>query len=78
MLPTLKPGRDVLVWRWFYQPKKGDIVAVKVNGKEIIKRISKTNDRYILIMGDNKKESTDSRNFGPISKEEIIGKVIWY
>lgn len=78
MLPSLKPGQDVLVWCWLYTPKKGNIVAVKVNGKEMIKRISKTNDHYILIMGDNKKESTDSRNFGQISKEDIIGKIIWY
>lgn len=78
MLPTLKSSQDVLVWCWFYTPKIGDIVAIKVNGKEMIKRITKINDRHILIMGDNKKESTDSRKFGPIRKEQIIGKVIWY
>lgn len=80
MLPTLKPGQDVLVWCWFVKPKVGDIVAIKVNGKEMIKRVSKFSDREIMIyvLGDNEKESTDSRNFGWIKKSEIIGKVIWY
>ena len=78
MLPTLKSGQDVLVWCWFLNPKAGDIVVVNKTGRDIVKRISKINDRYILIIGDNSKESTDSRNFGWIKKSEIIGKVIWY
>lgn len=78
MLPTLKPGQDVLVWCWFLNPKVGDIMAIKVNDKEMIKRIGQiTSDRNIFVQGDNEKESTDSRNFGWIKKSEIIGKVIW-
>ena len=79
MLPTLKPGQDVLCFNWAYifsKPKIGDIVVIRLKGKEIIKRIQKTNDRRIFVQGDNKKESTDSRNFGLIDKSEIIGKVI--
>ena len=78
MLPTLKPGQDVLVWCWFYTPKIGDIVAIKVNGREMIKRIQSYNGRGYFVQGDNKDQSTDSRKFGPIKKEQIIGKVIWY
>ena len=78
MLPTLKPGQDVLVWCWFIKPKKGDIVAIKHYGKEMIKRIHLSSDRGIFVIGDNKKESTDSRNFGWISKDQITGKIIWY
>jgi len=77
MLPTLKPGQDVLVWCWFNRYKVGDIVAIKVNGKEMVKRIQTSVDRHIVVRGDNEKESTDSRKFGPIKKEQIIGKVIW-
>lgn len=77
MLPTLTPGQDVLVLCWFYDPKKGDIVAVKVHGKEMIKRIQKTDDRRIFVIGENEKMSTDSRNFGWIKKDQIIGKVIY-
>lgn len=82
MLPTLKPGQDVLVWSWFYSPKVEDIVIVKsVKGKvkrEIVKRIIKIEGKQVYIEGDNKKESTDSKDFGPVKRSQIIGKVIWY
>ncbi len=79
MLPTLKPGQDILVWCWFfYTPKVNDLLAIRVNNREVIKRVQKVHDRKYFVIGDNKKESTDSRNFGWIKKEQIIGKVIWY
>lgn len=43
----------------------------------MVKRIQEVHDRELLVEGDNQKESTDSRNFGPIGKSEIIGKVIF-
>lgn len=78
MLPTLKPGQDVLVLCWFYRLKVGDIVAIKVDGKEMIKRVHKVSDRDTYVLGDNEKMSTDSRKFGPIKRSQIVGKVIWY
>ena len=78
MLPALKPGQDVLVLTWFFEAKKWDIVVIKHGGREMIKRIQKVHDRKYFVEGDNKKESTDSRSFGPVTKDEIIGKVIWH
>lgn len=78
MIPTLKPGQDVLVLCWFFKLKVGDLVAFKKDDQEMIKRIQTSVDRHIFVMGDNEKESTDSRKFGPIKKEHIIGKVIWH
>ncbi len=78
MFPTLKEGQDVLVWCWFLNLKIGDIIAFKKDGKVMVKRIHLYHDRSVSVVGDNKKESTDSRNFGWIKKSEIIGKVIWY
>ena len=78
MLPTLKPGQDVLVLCWFYKLKVGDLVAFKNNGKVMVKRIHLYHGRSISVLGDNQKESTDSRTFGSIKKSQIIGKVIWY
>lgn len=80
MLPNLKPGQDVLVFNWAYvfsKPKKGDIVVIKVNGREMVKRIQMYHGRGIFVTGDNRKYSTDSRKFGSIDKSEIIGKVIF-
>lgn len=53
-------------------------MAIKVNGKEMIKRIESFNGRGIFVSGDNESGSTDSRTFGPIKQNQIIGKVIWY
>ncbi len=77
MLPTLKPGQDILVFCWFLRLKKGDLVVFKKNGKELIKRVQKIHNEEYFVIGDNKKESTDSRRFGWIKKSEIIGKVIY-
>ncbi|MBI2039626.1 S26 family signal peptidase [Candidatus Microgenomates bacterium] len=80
MLPTLKPDQDVLVLNWWKLVglKAGDIVVIKVDGKEVVKRIHSLDDRTIYVRGDNKTDSLDSRKFGSINKEQIIGKVIWY
>lgn len=78
MLPTLKSGQDILVLCWFFKIKVGDILAIKVNGKEMVKRLQTVSDQKYYVVGDNEKESTDSRNFGWISRDQIIGKVAWY
>lgn len=90
MTPTLYPNQDVLSFNWAYlgrKPKVGDIVVINVNGKEMVKRVTKVDDspgeasakrgRRILVRGDNKKMSTDSRHFGPVGMDQIVGKVIY-
>jgi nickel-type superoxide dismutase maturation protease len=80
MFPTLQSGEIVLVNRLFYlfaKLKIGDIVALKDprDEKILIKRIYKIGDSKYFVLGDNQKESTDSRAFGWITKKDIIGKV---
>lgn len=78
MLPTLRTGQDILVRCWLYKIKMGDIVVIKVNGKEMVKRIRQiSHDRKVFVQGDNEKESTDSRSFGLLSKDQIVGKVVY-
>lgn len=82
MTPTLKQGQNVLVNKLSYlfsKPKIKDIVAVKDprNQKILIKRVSKISKNKLYVRGDNKKASTDSRSFGWVSKNAIIGKVIY-
>ncbi len=79
MEPTLKQNQIVLassIPYFFKKPKVGDIVVLK-RQKYIIKRISKIKKEKIFVEGDNKKESTDSRSFGWIGKDSILGKVIY-
>lgn len=81
MLPTLKPGQDVLCFNWAYifsKPKKGDIVVVKHQDKELVKCIQTCYGRCIFVTGDNHKESIDSRVFGAIDRSQLAGKIIWY
>lgn len=79
MTPTFRHGDVVLINRLSYflsKPKIGDVVVLK-RGKYIIKRIVKVKEKKLFVIGDNKKESTDSRKFGWIDKKEIVGKVIF-
>ncbi len=91
MTPTLYPGQDVLSVNWFVNPKVGDIVVINSKqafgseaqarrgtvNREIIKRIQKIDGDQVWLEGDNKQESIDSRDFGPINMDQIVGKVIY-
>ena len=86
MSPSLLPGDLVIIFRT-KNIKKNDVVVFEKDEDYYIKRVSKIeNDstsprlrgasRYFL-EGDNKEESTDSRKFGWVDKQQIIGKVIY-
>ena len=84
MEPTLEEGNVVLVNRLSYlfnKPKIKDSVVIKRGKYYIIKRITKINPSAdgdkIFVVGDNKKDSTDSRKFGWVYRQEIVGKVIF-
>ena len=78
MLPTLADGAKVLV-----DPKgyivTGDVVLAEHPYKtdiKIVKRVSDiADDGRLTLNGDNPAESTDSRAFGTVSLESIMGKV---
>ncbi len=79
MLPTLRSGDAVLI-----DPQAvfetGDIVLAKHPFKQsvkILKRIGEiSEDEKFFLIGDNKNESSDSRSFSTISKNEILGKAV--
>jgi nickel-type superoxide dismutase maturation protease len=81
MRPTLEPGDYVLVNRWAYRvrkPTKGDVVVVKDPEdpeRFLVKRISDVDPSRIEVVGDNEAHSRDSRRFGPVPLEEVVGKV---
>jgi len=49
-----------------------DSLPLSGNGEELVLR----GDEY-FVLGDNRPESSDSRSWGPVSVERIIGKVIY-
>lgn len=82
MVPAFNPGDLVWVNPKAYQsitPDLGDIIVVKHpygTGVYLIKRVKKVleNNSYYLI-GDNPLESTDSRAFGTVAHDRILGQV---
>lgn len=82
MLPTLQPGDDVLYDPRAYRahpPAPGDIVVLRHPARpalKLIKRVrSVQSDGAIWVEGDNAAASDDSRTFGPVSAELILGRV---
>ena len=79
MSPTYKENDKVIVSpipQFFTKPKKGDVVIFEKFNRFYIKRIKKIKDGKYFLVGDNKKDSEDSRRFGSVSRQQIKGKVI--
>lgn len=81
MYPRYKEGDILIVNKLAYlfgKPKIDDIVLLKspVENRLLIKKISFKKDGKYFVIGENEKESIDSRNFGWVYRESILGKVI--
>jgi nickel-type superoxide dismutase maturation protease len=78
MEPALKSGDYVFATAWFSKLKVGDIVILKHPARpiKIVKRISAISDKSAYVIGDNKSESEDSRSFGSVPRESILGRVL--
>ena len=82
MLPLLQPGDELLYDPRAYQkrsPEKGDLVVAlhpfRPNLK-LVKRITAIHsDGTYFLTGDNLAMSTDSREFGSVSGEMLIGRI---
>ena len=83
MAPSVSPGERVFVLRaayWFRSPKPGDIVVLRDPREPerlLIKRIDVVHANSVEVAGDNAEGSTDSRIFGPVPNDLILGKV-WF
>lgn len=77
MQPVLRPGQLVIGWAGFRRLRTGDVVILRHNGLEKIKRIYKMRSNLIFIVGDNAELSTDSRSFGWLPQSSVLAKVIW-
>jgi phage repressor protein C with HTH and peptisase S24 domain len=75
MLPTLAAGQLVLFVARSAQV--GDIVMVRHDGLEKIKRIARLEHGRVYLLGDNPQASTDSRDFGWLGQETIRGVLYW-
>jgi nickel-type superoxide dismutase maturation protease len=83
MAPLLQPGDEVLVDPRAYKqaaPCVGDIVVSRHPYRvdvRLVKRITAIlEDGRCLLTGDNRSDSTDSRSFGAVAPQQILGRVI--
>lgn len=77
MEPAIENGQEILVSSLpfiFKDPETGDIIAFKNGDKFVVKRIKKAGKNSFFVKGDN---NEDSREYGWIEKERIMGKVIY-
>ena len=84
MAPTFNDGDWLLVWyAQRMQIHVGQLVVLRrpldaraEAASLFVKRIAGINESFVTVHGDNKNASTDSRQWGDIPREEIIGRVI--
>ena len=89
MEPAYRDGERLVVNRYAYRrrrPAVGDVVVLRDpddSGRYLLKRIVKAPDgidpgpRRVYVLGDNRNASRDSREFGPVGRDRIIGRV-WF
>jgi nickel-type superoxide dismutase maturation protease len=74
MAPTLLPGDRLLVVRLRRPPLVGEIVLARdprLPRRELVKRVAGVGDGVAILRGDNRRESTDARSFGPLPTTSI-------
>ena len=80
MRPALEPGDRLLVVA--LRPRPGDAVAVvdpRDGERVMVKRVAAVdaNDGTITVLGDNPPASTDSRTFGPVRSDHVLGRAVY-
>lgn len=81
MEPFCTEGDFALVSRmsyFFSHPKVGQLVVLRDPtdpSRYIIKRITATEGSFLWVEGDNKERSTDSRDFGWVGANALLGQV---
>lgn len=85
MIPSLYPNDVILVQLYSADNmtlKVGDVITFhhpRYPNETLVKRIFQIHSDYrIDVRGDNADEGTDSRQFGSIAREDILGKVVCF
>ena len=79
MLPCLVHGETVLINPRYRALKEKDIIVFQhpLQNMTVVKRIYKIHpDGRLDVRGDDPPESTDSRHFGLVDSNFVIGKVV--
>ena len=83
MRPALEAGdRLLVVGLPWWRPRPGEVVAVvdpRDGERVMVKRVAAVDpgDGAITVHGDNPEASTDSRTFGPVRPDQVLGRVVY-
>ena len=79
MAPTLNDGDRVFVRRGVSLPSPGDVVVARHPTEPttlLIKRVRSVTDTTFAVGSDDPTAGTDSRHFGSLSQEHLVGSVV--
>ena len=80
MRPTLHPEDRLVVFQWA-RPKPGDVVVLREPDAHLtfaVKRVASLEPNGdVIVRADNPNVSRDSREFGPVPRRLIVGRVIF-
>lgn len=80
MRPALEPGDRLLV-AGFLRLNPGDVVAVvdpREPNRVLVKRVTDVDaDGRVTVVGDNRGASTDSRTFGAVDADLVVGRAFY-
>lgn len=76
MMPQLKPGQLIIATGLFKKLHPGQVVVLRKNNRELIKRIERVEADKVYVIGDNPNASTDSRHFGWLDISAVVALVI--
>ena len=77
--PAFQPG-DRLLLGPALRVRTGQVVAVtdpRDPGRLLVKRVHAVTRWSVEVRGDNEAASTDSRQFGPLPRSQLAGRVIY-
>ena len=79
MEPALRAGDWIVVSSLSRPPEVGSIVLVRDPrdpSNLMLKRVAGVADGACTVLGDRAEESTDSRTFGPVPLQNVVGRAL--
>lgn len=80
MEPALREGDWLIVAPLRGAPARGQIVLARdprQPARLVLKRVAAVSDGRCTLLGDRPDASTDSRRFGPVAVEDLLGRAIF-
>ena len=76
MAPSVSEG-DVMFASSLFRPGRGDIAIVRdpTDSERLLhKRVKRIEREWYCVEGDNREQSRDSRQFGPVPRHLVLGR----